>query len=148
MICKIIFRETRNKLNVYFAVNRDFHYVFVIYIAWPRRHGWSLLCCDNVVGLVFGDLWPAIIFIISFYFDHNGGNASSASGQETTKYKGWYSSSKHVSDCCPPGRAEVCRSWKSTTTWSFKGRGKRRRAYIEGPRRRGVNRFSDRRIWP
>ena len=35
------------------------------------------LCCDNVVGLVFGDLWPAIIFILCFvYFDHNGGSAS------------------------------------------------------------------------
>ena len=34
-------------------------------------------CCDNVVGLVFGDLWPAIIFILCFvYFDHNGGSAS------------------------------------------------------------------------
>ena len=33
-------------------------------------------CCDNVVGLVFGDLWPAIIFILCFvYFDHNGGSA-------------------------------------------------------------------------
>ena len=34
-------------------------------------------CCDNVVGLVSGDLWPAIIFILCFvYFDHNGGSAS------------------------------------------------------------------------
>ena len=32
-------------------------------------------CCDNVVGLVFGDLWPAIIFCF-VYFDHNGGSAS------------------------------------------------------------------------
>ena len=30
-------------------------------------------CCDNVVGLVFGDLWLAMIFILCFvYFDLNG----------------------------------------------------------------------------
>ena len=34
-------------------------------------------CCDNLVGLVFSDLWSAIIFILCFvYFDHNGGSAS------------------------------------------------------------------------
>ena len=34
------------------------------------------LCCDNVVGLVSGDLWPAIVFILCFvYFDHNGRSA-------------------------------------------------------------------------
>ena len=33
-------------------------------------------CCDDVVGLVSGDLWPAIVFILCFvYFDHNGGSA-------------------------------------------------------------------------
>ena len=33
--------------------------------------------CDNVVGLVFGNLWPAIIFHLCFvYFDHNGGSTS------------------------------------------------------------------------
>ena len=80
--CKIIFRETRNK-----CLNRRepwFYYVFVIFdnryyvindVAWPCRTVDP--CCDNVVGLVFGDLWPAIIFILRFvYFDHNGGSAS------------------------------------------------------------------------
>ena len=34
-------------------------------------------CCDNVVGLVFGDLWLAMIFILCFvYFDLNGWSAS------------------------------------------------------------------------
>ena len=33
-------------------------------------------CCDNVVGLVSGDLWPAIVFILCFvYFDQKGGSA-------------------------------------------------------------------------
>ena len=34
-------------------------------------------CCDNVVGLAFSDLWPAISFILCFvYFDHNDRSAS------------------------------------------------------------------------
>ena len=146
--CEIIFRETR---NVQFAVNRDFHYVFVIYgygyyllndIAWPWRHGWSFLCCDNVVGLVFGDLWPAIIFILCFvYFDHNGGSASSPSDKKTPSIR-LVLFSEHVSDCCPLGRtARVCTSWKSRTTWIFIGSGKRRCAYIEGSRRRSALRI-------
>ena len=41
-------------------------------------------CCDNVVGLVFGDLWPAIIFILCFvYFDHNDGSASTRVSEMT-----------------------------------------------------------------
>ena len=69
-------------------MNRDVYYVFLIYIAWPWRHGWSLLCCNNVVGLVFGDRWPAIIFILCFvYFDHNGGGASSASDKKPSSIR-------------------------------------------------------------
>ena len=26
------------------------------------------LCCDNVVGLVSGDLWPASVFILCFVY--------------------------------------------------------------------------------
>jgi len=39
-------------------------------IAWPWQDGWSLLRQrdHNVVGLVFGDLWPGIIFILSFVY--------------------------------------------------------------------------------
>ena len=48
-------------------------------------------CYDNVVGLVFGDLWPAIIFILCFvYFDQNGGSAS-------TQYLRWPRSSTRTS---------------------------------------------------
>ena len=33
-------------------------------------------CCENVVGLVSRDLWPAIVFILCFvYFDQKGGSA-------------------------------------------------------------------------
>ena len=40
-------------------------------------------CCDNVVGLVFGDLWPAIIFNLCFvYFDHKSGSASTHQNQD------------------------------------------------------------------
>ena len=42
--------------------------------------------CDNMVGLVFCDLWTAIIFHLGFvYFDHNGRTASSPS----TRYPRW-----------------------------------------------------------
>ena len=78
--CQIIFRETRNKC----LIRRDFHYIFVIFRQPLLRNKWYCVtvtgqlipCCNNVVGLVFGDLWPAIIFILCFvYFDHNGGSA-------------------------------------------------------------------------
>ena len=43
-------------------------------------------CCDNVVGLVSGDLRPAIAFILCFvYFDHNGGSALLNGMSEMTK---------------------------------------------------------------
>ena len=64
-------------------MNHDFHSVFVIldnryYVINDRDRDRTVdPCCDNVVGLVFDDLWPAIIFILCFvYFDHNGRSAS------------------------------------------------------------------------
>ena len=72
-------------------MNLDFHYVFVIFdnryyvINDIADHDRTVdPCCDNVVGLVFGDLWPAIIFILCFvYFDHNGGSASTRVSEMT-----------------------------------------------------------------
>ena len=78
---KIIFRETRNKCLIrrepWFSLCLCYLHCITLHL-----HGWCLLCCDNVVGLVFGDLWPVIIFILCFvYFDHNGVR------QETNEYK-------------------------------------------------------------
>ena len=81
--CKIIFREIRKKCL--FAVISDFHYVFVVfdnhyYVINDKLRDRDRMvdpCYDDVVGLVFGDLWPAIIFILCFiYVDQNGGSTS------------------------------------------------------------------------
>ena len=60
--------------------------------------------------------------------------------QETTKYKAGtlplYQTAVHRGE-----RLEFAPVETSRTTWIFKGRGKRRRAYIEGPRRRSALRI-------
>ena len=80
---KIIFRETRNKC----LIRREpWFSLCLCYFRQPLlRNKWHCVTmtgrlvagCDNVVGLVFGDLWPSIIFTLCVaYFDHNGGRAS------------------------------------------------------------------------
>ena len=74
--CKIIFRETRNKC----LIRRELWFSFCLcYFQQPLlRNKWY---CVTVTGwlipvetrwlVVFGDLWPAIIFILCFvYFNH------------------------------------------------------------------------------
>ena len=65
-------------------------------------------CCDNVVGLVFGDLWPVIIFILCFvYFDHNGGSASTRVSEMTKivnkdkKLEWFYQTTKYKAGTLP-----------------------------------------------
>ena len=134
--CKVIFRETRNKCLIrrepWFSLCLCYlHRVTMMSWLIPvmlRQRGWS------------GFRWPSA----SHHFPSSVSSISTimaeahqSASDKKPPSKGWYSSSEHVSDCCPPGRTEVCISWKSRTTWTFKERGKRRRAYIEEPRGRG-----------
>ena len=55
-------------------MNRDFYFGFDTFDILRDRDRMVDPCCDNVVGLVFGDLWPEIIFILCFvccWFSHD-----------------------------------------------------------------------------
>ena len=75
-------------------------------------------CCDNVVGLVSGDLWPAIIFILCFvYFDHNDGSTSTRVSEMTkivnkdNRLEWFYQTTKYKAGTLPLNmyQTAVCR---------------------------------------